>query len=91
MLTSPPAVIQQTINYNKDPTGASQFVEVEGTYPTREAARKAARTTLLDQDVTKDSFAEYDEFDDERDINEWPFGEDVLVVGIPFHRVVRTV
>lgn len=79
------AVLQQTINYNKDPTGASQTTEVEGTYPTREAAREAARTILLDSDVTKETFAEYDEFDDARDVSEWPYGEDVLV-----HAVAET-
>jgi len=55
------------------------MTEVEGTYATREAARKAARSALLDENVTKKSFAEYDEFDDARDVNEWPYGEDVLV------------
>jgi hypothetical protein len=78
-------VIQQTLNYNKDPTGSSQATEVVGTYPTREAARKAARTALLDSEVTKETFAEYDEFDDARDVNEWPYGEDVLV-----HAVAET-
>jgi hypothetical protein len=58
---------------------------VEGTYSTRAAARKAARSALLDRDVTKDSFVEYDEFDDARDINEWPYGDDVLV-----HAVAET-
>jgi len=72
-------VLQQTIDYSRDPTGASQVTEVQGTYPTREAACKAARTALLDKDITKNSFAEYDEFDDDRDINEWPYGEEVLV------------
>lgn len=76
-------VLQQTIYYNKDATGASQTTEVEGTYPTREAARKAARTALLDDEVTKESFAVYEEFDDERD--EWPYGDDVLV-----HAVAET-
>jgi len=78
-------VIQQTINYNKDPTGSSQDTEVEGTYRTRETARKAARTALLDSEVTKKTFAEYDEFDDAREVNEWPYGEDVLV-----HAVAET-
>ncbi|KAG0644983.1 hypothetical protein D0Z07_9089 [Hyphodiscus hymeniophilus] len=78
-------VFQQTIDYSKDPTGASQVTEVEGTYLTREAARKAARSALLDQDVTKQSFAEYDEFDDARDVNEWPYGENVYV-----HAVAET-
>ena len=58
---------------------------MEGTYPTREEARKAARTVLLDSEVTKKDFADWDEFDDARDINEWPFGEDVLV-----HAVAET-
>jgi hypothetical protein len=78
-------VLQQTIYYNKDPTGSSQSFEVEGTYPTLEAARKAARTVLIDDEVTKEDFAVYEEFDDEGDKNEWPYGEDVLV-----HAVAET-
>jgi hypothetical protein len=58
---------------------------VEGTYPTCEAARTAARTAPLDSEVAKESFAEYDEFDDARDVSEWPYGEDVLV-----HAVAET-
>jgi len=76
-------VLQTTIYYNKDSTGGVQTTEVEGTYPTRKAAREAAKTTLLDDEVTKESFAQYDEIDAEKD--DWPYGEDVWV-----HAVAET-
>jgi hypothetical protein len=71
------------------------MTEVEGTYLTRDAARKAARLALLDQNVTKKDFAEYDEFDDARDVNEWPYGDTVLVhaaaeTGENFNVAVKT-
>jgi hypothetical protein len=50
---------------------------VEGTYTTRKAAFEAAKTCLLDDEVTKQSFAEYDEKADFP--GEWPYGDDCLV------------
>jgi hypothetical protein len=73
------AVLQTMTNYNNDRTGGKQTTEVEGTYATRKQALEAARTVLLDNEVRKESFASYDEKDDERDINQWPYGDDVLV------------
>jgi len=70
-------VLQTTILYDNDSTGGVQTTEVEGTYPTRKAAFEAARNALLDEDVTKESFAEYDEKDMEKD--EWPYGDEVLI------------
>ncbi|KAH9215178.1 hypothetical protein DL95DRAFT_364853 [Leptodontidium sp. 2 PMI_412] len=70
-------VLQTTINYNADRTGSSQLTQVEGTFPTRALAFTAALTTLLDDEVTKDSFAEYDVKADF--VGEWPYGEDCLV------------
>jgi len=70
-------VLQTTINYNNDRIGGVQTTEIEGTYTTRKAAFEAAKTTLLDSEVTKESYAEYEERDEEKD--EWPYGEDVLV------------
>ncbi|OBT42142.1 hypothetical protein VE00_08302 [Pseudogymnoascus sp. WSF 3629] len=76
-------VLQTTIYYNNDSIGGIQTTEVEGTYPTRKAAREAAKNTLLNEDVTKEWFAEYEEKDLERD--EWPYGDDVLI-----HAVAET-
>lgn len=70
-------VLQTTIDYNNDRIGGLQNTEVEGTYPTRKAAYAAAHTALLDEEVTKDSFAEYDE--KEQFEGEWPYGDEVLV------------
>jgi len=76
-------VLQTTIYYNNDRIGGIQTTEVEGTYPTRKAAREAAKNALLNENVTKESFAEYNEKDSERD--EWPYGDDVLI-----HAVAET-
>jgi len=70
-------VLQTTINYNTDRTGASQLTQVEGTFPTRALAFSAALTTLLDDEITRESFAEYDVKEDF--VGEWPYGEDCLV------------
>ncbi|KAH7397571.1 hypothetical protein BKA64DRAFT_708257 [Cadophora sp. MPI-SDFR-AT-0126] len=70
-------VLQTTINYNIDRTGASQFTLVEGTFPTKTLAAAAALTTLLDDEITEESFAEFDVKDNFK--GEWPYGEDCLV------------
>jgi hypothetical protein len=77
------AVLQTTIDYNTDRIGGIQNTEVEGTYPTRKAAFEAAHTTLLDDEVTKASFAVYEE--KEQFEGEWPYGDEVLV-----HAVAET-
>jgi hypothetical protein len=70
-------VLQTTINYNTDRVGGNQTTEIEGTYPTRKAAYEAAHTILLDNEVAKESFAEYDE--KEAFTGEWPYGDDCFV------------
>lgn len=54
-----------------------QITEVEGTYTTPKAAFEAAKKVLLDENISKESFAEYDEKDMEK--GEWPYGDDVVV------------
>jgi hypothetical protein len=76
-------VLQTTINYNNDSIGGKQNTEIEGTYPTRKAALEAAKTVLLDKDITKESYAEYEEKAEEE--GEWPYGDDVLI-----HAVAET-
>jgi len=70
-------VLQTTINYNNDRIGGVQNTEVEGTYLTRKEAFEAAHTVLLDDEVTKESFAEYDEKEDFK--GEWPYGDECFV------------
>jgi hypothetical protein len=72
-------VVQTTIYYNKDRTGASQHTEIEGAYLSREEAVKAAYNVLLDKEdgLTREEYAEYDEKDEDKD--DWPFGDDVFV------------
>ena len=78
-----PTVIQTTINYNNDRIGGIQSTEVEGTYPSRSAAYTAAASVLLDSEVTKSSFAEYDQKEDFK--GEWPYGDETFV-----HAVAET-
>ena len=77
------SVLQTTIHYNTDRIGGNRTTEIEGTFPTRKAAFEAAHTILLDADVTKESFAEYDEKQDFE--GEWPYGDEWLV-----HAVAET-
>jgi hypothetical protein len=69
------SVLQTTIFYNDDHSGGKRKTDVEGTFLTNEDAVSLAKKTLLDEDVTKDWFAEYDE----REEGEWEYGEDVYV------------
>lgn len=70
-------VLQTTIDYNNDRIGGIQSTEVEGTYLTRKQAFEAAHVALLDNEVTKESFAEYDEKEDFP--GEWPYGDECFV------------
>lgn len=70
-------VLQTTIDYNTDRIGGIQTTEVEGTYKTRKSAIEAAHTTLLDGEVVRSSYAEYDE--KEAFPGEWPYGDECLV------------
>lgn len=70
-------VLQTTIDYNNDRIGGIQSTEVEGTYATRKEAFAAATTALLDDEVKKEDFAEYDTKDEFE--GEWPYGDECLV------------
>jgi len=76
-------VLQTTINYNNDRIGGIQNTEVEGTYPSRAAAYAAAHSVLIDNEVTKSSYAEYDEKEEFK--GDWPYGDEVFV-----HAVAET-
>lgn len=66
-------------NFFGDGVEGTKTTEVEGSFFSLVGALAAAKTTLLDAGVTKESFAEYDEKDDGRDVYEWPYGTDVYV------------
>jgi hypothetical protein len=70
-------VLQTKIDYYNDRSGALQTTEVEGTYLLRKDAYNAAPTVLLDKDMTKKSFVEYDEQESYKE--DWPYGENVVV------------
>jgi hypothetical protein len=69
-------VLQTLIYYDEDRSGAKRASVVEGTFETRKKAANYARRVLLDADVSKSDFAEYDEYDDG---TVSPFGDDVIV------------
>ncbi|KAH8651287.1 hypothetical protein BX600DRAFT_101110 [Xylariales sp. PMI_506] len=69
-------VLQTTVHYNEDRSGSLRDSAVESTHTVRRLAEAKALVILLDQDVTKEDFVEYDEFSDG---TESPFGPDVVV------------
>jgi len=78
-------VLQTKIDYNKDRSGASQSTEIEGCYLKRTDALVAAKKALVDGEVRREDFAQYDERDSDEMAGEWPYGEDVIV-----HAVAQT-
>jgi len=68
--------LQTTIHYNFDRSGGKRETSLEGSFRGYEEAKEKALKCLLDEDVTKKDFAEYDEFSGQDD---WEYGEDVLV------------
>jgi hypothetical protein len=72
-------VLQTNIDYNVDRVGGKETTGVEAVFRTRQEAYEAAYKVLLDdaEGITKESFAEYDMRDEQKD--DWPYGDDVLV------------
>lgn len=70
-------VLQTTIDYNNDHIGGVQTTEVEGSYLLRRDACDAANIVLLDDDITREWFEEYDEKDEQK--ADWVYGDDVLI------------
>lgn len=70
-------VLQTKIDYNAARARAIQSTEIEGTYTDPNVAIEAARTALLGDDVPKDSFLQWEEYDNHGD--DWVFGDDVVV------------
>jgi hypothetical protein len=69
-------VVQTTIYYDKDPSGASRKTNILSTWESCEAAKLAAVKVLLNADVSKDSFVKYHESTGNGD---WKYGDGVLV------------
>lgn len=70
-------VLQTTIHYDVDASGAKRETTIEGIYLSRPDAIKAAKSTLLEPGVVeKKSFAKWDEYNGQKD---WSFGENVFV------------
>jgi len=69
-------VLQTIVEYHDDQSGAKRESIVEGTYADRRKACDRALRVLLDPDLTKEDYAEYDEYVDG---TEKPFGPDVFV------------
>jgi len=75
-------VLQNTIDYNQDKSGAFQASEILGCYARREDALAAAKKALQED---RDEYAQYDERDGNDPEVGWPFGEEVVV-----HAVAQT-
>ncbi len=69
-------VLQTTIFYDKDRSGACRETNVEGSWKSYNKARIAAAKVLLDEDVAKSDFVKYDE---NKGQDDWEYGEDVVV------------
>ncbi|KAF1965382.1 hypothetical protein BU23DRAFT_561119 [Bimuria novae-zelandiae CBS 107.79] len=69
-------VLQTLIEYNDDRSGSERYTIVEGTYTDRRHASDQALRVLLDTDMKREDFVEYDEYTDG---TEGPFGPDVIV------------
>ncbi|KAJ6438946.1 hypothetical protein O9K51_08348 [Purpureocillium lavendulum] len=67
-------VLQTTVDYNADRTGAAQTAGIEGAYVHRADAWTAAHRCL-----DRDDYAEYDARGDAEFVGAWPYGEDVVV------------
>jgi hypothetical protein len=69
-------VLLVVIEYDKDRSGAQRYSVVQGTYTRRELACAHALRVLLDEDVKREDFVEYDEYEGD---GKGEFGEDVMV------------
>jgi hypothetical protein len=69
-------VLQTVIHYDEDRSGSRRDNLVEGVYARREDAEAYSLKVLLDEDVKKEDYAEYDEYSDGSDR---PFWADVIV------------
>ncbi|EOA90230.1 hypothetical protein ACJQWK_07612 [Exserohilum turcicum] len=69
-------VVQTLIEYDDDRSGSERRTVVEGTFADRERARDHALRVLLDANLKREDFVEYDEYTDG---TEGPFGPDVIV------------
>ncbi|KIH87760.1 hypothetical protein SPBR_05255 [Sporothrix brasiliensis 5110] len=69
-------VLQTAIDYNAWVGDAFEKTDIEGCYVHRADAFAAAKKCLKG---TGYDFAQYDQRDDLRETDEWPFGDDVLV------------
>jgi hypothetical protein len=72
-------VMQTKVDYNSQRIGAAQDTEIEGVYVKRADAFAAAKACLISDEIPREDYAQYDEWDSETLKDEWPFGEDVVV------------
>jgi len=68
-------VLQTTIHYNLDRSGAKQDTTIEDTLDTADQAKQVALKVLLDDDITKENFEIYETKGQEG----WEFDEDTMV------------
>ena len=69
-------VLQSRIDYELEHAGVERISSIYGIYYSAEDADRAARNALLEENLSKEDFAEYEEFTNQPD---WAFGDDVMV------------
>ena len=69
-------VLLVVIEYDKDRSGSQRYSVVEGTHTQRHLALEHALRVLLDEDMEKKDFVEYDEYKGD---GKGLFGADVMV------------
>jgi hypothetical protein len=69
-------VLLVVIEYDKDRSGSQRYSVVEGTHTRRQLACEHALQVLLDEDIKKKDFVEYDEYKGD---GKGLFGADVMV------------
>jgi hypothetical protein len=89
-------IIQTKIDYAVDHSTGVESSDIEGVYLSRLEAITAAKKCLISDEIKKEDYTEYDEFDDDSFKDQWPFRDDVVVhavssVGENFLVAVRTV
>lgn len=72
-------VLQRTIHYDQDRSGARQTVSIEGVFRNRQEAVEAAKKTLVDEDIPVSEYEEYDVCGGEGKELDWSYGENVVV------------
>jgi hypothetical protein len=68
-------VLQQLIHYSEDRDGCDRETIIQGTFRTKQAARKRAESVLAQEGMGRKDYVEYNVYDEEEDS---PYGSDIV-------------